>query len=96
MNKYAAAVAVDAFVSRALVSHPRSNLISVWDLDVGRYIRRLAYQKPSGIALDLQSRTALVTSLTGQFSVLNLADLSIRATGEVAGRFDNHAMWLAT
>ena len=93
MRQYTAGVALDPATGRALVTCPRGNLVTFWDVRAGACMGAQRLNDCAGIALDARAGEFVVTTGHGLIVRFSAADLALRRErlAHARGlRWDNH------
>ncbi|MDZ7753589.1 MAG: DUF1513 domain-containing protein [Gammaproteobacteria bacterium] len=97
MDWYTASVAADSRSATALVTSPRGNLITLWDIEADRLIRSFDLRKPYGAALAPDGHRYAISCADGALFGMapDGSDLRrLQATDD--GAWDNHLMWIGS
>ncbi len=94
MDWYTASVAADSHTSTALVTSPRGNLVTLWDIDRDRLIRSFDIRKPYGAALAPNSSHYAISCADGALYSMAMDGSKLhmlKTPGD--GAWDNHMIW---
>lgn len=106
MNHYTASTAVDAAGDTALVTSPKGNLVTLWDLRHNRLLASHDLLRPYGAAFDGARGRFVMTCEGGEVYTLEAGGAPVRQSmpGQLHGRgswdgpdeykWDNHLLWL--
>ena len=96
MNWYTASVAVHEPAGTALVTCPRGNVVTLWDLRELRLIRSLDVRQPFGAVRAVDADGFLITTATGAIYDVGTEgeDLTLVQTARAGTAWDNHLSWL--
>lgn len=95
MHQYTASVAVDSAGNRAVVSCPRGNGITVWDLASGECLQMLSMRDAAGLNRQWQQEGWIATNGEGEVvRILGNRGTPIQTLGHYPLRWDNHATLL--
>lgn len=91
MNGYTASAAIDQDSATALVSSPKGNLVTLWDLEENRLINSFDLFKPYGVVFSKMHNAYLVSTAGDGVYMLSKQDFKVYPISrEKNGSWDNH------